>query len=466
MVRSGRLTTQAIEQAKPRPHNDRWLTDDIGERNAGRLLVRIAPNGARRFYFRYTEGSGKRVALSLGAFAADPKPNALTLKQARERADEYRRIHKAPDSRDVRAHFKREEKARAEAERLEAIRKEQASAAANAALRFTVRALVGAYVAHLEKKGKRRSAQDARNIFKNHLDSTEFAARPAKGLQPRDVTELLRRVVEAGKGRTAAKLRSYLHAAYALAIAADLNPDAPSEFIGFALDTNPVAPVDSLAQFTRAGERALSQDELFAYWKRLDGVESLPARSALKLALILGGQRPTQLLRLRRGDVDTRGGRLMLYDTKGKRAKPRPHELPITETAKALLDPCLASAATLESEWVFTTIGTAPTTPYTLTHEARLVAAKMLEAKEATEAFSLRDVRRTVETILASLGVSQDVRAQILSHGLSGIQHKHYDRHDYRPEKREALERWERWLLAGPAKAAKVVSTKTKRRKR
>ncbi|HEY2969009.1 MAG TPA: integrase family protein, partial [Casimicrobiaceae bacterium] len=463
MVKSGRLTTQAIEQARPRPHNDRWLSDDIGERNAGRLLLRIAPNGAKRFYFRYTvaqvHGAGakpasKRIALSLGAFTADPKPNALTLKQARDRADDYRRIHKAPDSRDVRAHFKREEKARAEAERLEAIRKEQASAAADAALRFTVRALVAAYVAHLENKGKRRSAQDARNIFKNHLDTA--GARPARELQPRDVTELLRHVVEAGKGRTAAKLRSYLHAAYALAIDADLNPDAPSDFIGFALDTNPVAPVDSLAQFSRAGDRTLSQDELFAYWGRLDSVTSLPARSALRLALLLGGQRPTQLLRLRRADVDMRAGRLMLYDTKGKRSKPRPHELPITEAAKAILEPCMASAAKLESEWVFTTTGKAPTTPYTLTREVRDVAAAMLEKREATEAFSLRDVRRTAETTLASLGVSQDVRAQILSHGLSGIQHKHYDRHDYRPEKREAIERWERWLIAGPT--SKVIA--------
>ncbi len=394
------------------------------------------------------------MALSLGAFAADPKPNHLTLKQARERADEYRRIHKAPDSRDVRAHFKCEEKARAEARQLAAIQLEQANAAADAALRYTVRALVAAYISHLENRGKRRSALDARNIFKNHLDVTEFSGLPAKELTAKNVTEIVRRVVEAGHGRTAAKLRSYFRAAYALALGADLDPATPSAFIGFQLESNPVAAVEakSLRKFNRVKDRTLSQDELFAYWKRLDGIVSLPAQSALKLALLLGGQRPTQLLRLHRADVDTRAGRLTLYDPKGKRDEPSPHELPITEAAKRTLEPCIAAAAKLASEWVFTTTGSAPTTPHTLNHEVREIAAAMLEAGEAAKSFSLSDVRRTAETTLASLGVTQDVRAQILSHGLEGVQNKSYNRHDYRPEKRAALEMWTEWLLAGPTR--------------
>jgi hypothetical protein len=41
-------------------------------------------------------------------------------------------------------------------------------------------------------------------------------------------------------------------------------------------------------------------------------------------------------------------------------------------------------------------------------------------------------IRRTAETLLASKGISRDIRAQIQSHGLSGVQVRHYDRHDYR----------------------------------
>jgi hypothetical protein len=38
--------------------------------------------------------------------------------------------------------------------------------------------------------------------------------------------------------------------------------------------------------------------------------------------------------------------------------------------------------------------------------------------------------------------MASDVRAQIQSHGLGGIQARHYDRHDYMPEKSAALSLW------------------------
>ena len=62
------------------------------------------------------------------------------------------------------------------------------------------------------------------------------------------------------------------------------------------------------------------------------------------------------------------------------------------------------------------------------------------------EAFNLRDIRRTCETMLAGVGISRDTRAQLLSHGLSGVQAAHYDRHTYTDEKRAALIAWEQRL--------------------
>jgi hypothetical protein len=60
--------------------------------------------------------------------------------------------------------------------------------------------------------------------------------------------------------------------------------------------------------------------------------------------------------------------------------------------------------------------------------------------------FELSDVRRTVETRLAGLGVSKDVRAQLLSHGISGVQAKHYDHNDYSAAILHALEKWSETL--------------------
>lgn len=59
-------------------------------------------------------------------------------------------------------------------------------------------------------------------------------------------------------------------------------------------------------------------------------------------------------------------------------------------------------------------------------------------------AFPMGDLRRTSETHMAALGISSDMRAQIQSHRLGGVEARHYDRHDYMPEKRAALKKWSR----------------------
>ncbi len=59
------------------------------------------------------------------------------------------------------------------------------------------------------------------------------------------------------------------------------------------------------------------------------------------------------------------------------------------------------------------------------------------------EPFDLRDIRRTAETMLTRMRISKDNRAQLLSHGIGGVQDEHYDQHDYWDEKRAALLAWE-----------------------
>ena len=59
---------------------------------------------------------------------------------------------------------------------------------------------------------------------------------------------------------------------------------------------------------------------------------------------------------------------------------------------------------------------------------------------DAIEDFQLKRVRSGVETLLAASGISREVRGHLQSHGLTGVQARHYDGHDYMPEKRRALE--------------------------
>ena len=59
---------------------------------------------------------------------------------------------------------------------------------------------------------------------------------------------------------------------------------------------------------------------------------------------------------------------------------------------------------------------------------------------EAIDGFQLKRIRSGVETLLAANGVSREVRGHLQSHGLTGVQARHYDGYDYMPEKRKAIE--------------------------
>lgn len=69
---------------------------------------------------------------------------------------------------------------------------------------------------------------------------------------------------------------------------------------------------------------------------------------------------------------------------------------------------------------------------------------------DAIEGFQLKRIRSGVETLLAARGVSREVRGHLQSHGLTGVQARHYDGHDYMAEKRSALEILSRELQSKP----------------
>ena len=213
--------------------------------------------------------------------------------------------------------------------------------------------------------------------------------------------------------------------------------------LGFGIETNPCDALPALSQFNRTRERNLDEFELNLY---MEEVEKLPhaARDALLLSLYLGGQRPTQLLRTKTEDVTVGGTypELRMRDPKGARQQARLHVLPLTGKALELvtkLVKCgeghiLASAQCKRDT---------PIRIETLSNAVADISKRLIETKRINAPFKLSDIRRTAETMLARIGVAKDIRAQLLSHGLGGVQDRNYDRHTYMEEKRQALVKWQ-----------------------
>ena len=98
--------------------------------------------------------------------------------------------------------------------------------------------------------------------------------------------------------------------------------------------------------------------------------------------------------------------------------------------------PCtLLEALNPAGEWAISTDGgithLAPTTLSNWAVEA---------VGDQIEAFNTKRIRSGVETLLASVRVSSETRGRLQSHGIMGVQARHYDGHDYMAEKLEAVE--------------------------
>ncbi len=424
------------------------------------LCVRVTPAGVKSFVFA---GKLNKVPLRITIGATD----VWNLDDAREEARRLQTlIDKGTDPREL-------EREKAAAKAAAIATREAEKAAAEGRKQYTLKALCNAYCDHLEAKGKTQSARQARSILKVHVFEAypDIAALPASEIDSDHAAAMIRKVIEQGKERAAGVLRSYLSAAFNAARKARFDAKLPSDFIAYGVKDNPAEIVATIA--VNRGDRTLIADELKSYLAALSDDDL--SDQALKLALLAGGQRMAQLLRAKVSDYDQDSQTLRLWDGKGKRSTPREHLLPLAPKAAAMIEKLIARARaqevanakkegrepTANSLWLFSSFGKTQLVDTTPGKRATAISKAM-----KGEPFDLRDIRRTCETMLAGMGISKDTRAQLLSHGLSGVQAAHYDRHGYTDEKRAALVAWEQRLddIATGKKAANVVQMKQKRK--
>jgi len=436
---------------------DAWITDASYGRGLGTLRFRATPTGAATFYFRFTDAKGKQDHIALGAYD-ESGVAGLALRDARAKAGELSKLLQ-DGRRDLRGHLAHEAAERA-------ARIEEAARVRAEAERMdksgSLEKLVDGYIAHQERRGK-QSAGDARTALKRHVVDAhpEIAAMRANMVTQQDAAKIIAAIVNAGHGRTAAKVRSYAAAAFGLALAAQAgDPTIHPDLHGFALVGNPFAavPTKGLAAFNRARDRHLNESELRAFLLALDAREGV-ARDAVMLSILLGGQRPAQLVRVKPSDVDLDAATVTLHDSKGARQTPRVHVLPMPKRAREIVARLMEDRS--DKPYLFSSYESGRVAIRSESMSAVVVEIRdaMIAEKTCAESFDLRDLRRTCETMLARMGITREVRAQLLSHGLGGVQQRHYDRHAYMDEKRAALESWGRKVanLMRPEPPSKVV---------
>ena len=390
----------------------------------GSLQARKLSGGAVQFYFRYSHGAVTDRE-PIGPYDPSAPPRKLeptakgySLAAALARCDELGGLNTA-----------RVNSGGLKAARSEERNEHQKEVALEvAAHQANLGRLLETYVDYLKASG-RRSHYDAANIFSLHVKGPWPAVweTPAARVTPDQVIDMLRRLVESRKGRTANKLRSYLRAAYQCALDVRALASIPSVFKEFGVSANPASQTRRDARFDRADKRPLSSAEMQTYWKAIRNASGLPGAS-LRIHLLSGAQRIEQLVRLKASYVKAQS--FTIFDTKGRPGTDsRPHDVPMLEAVAQEI-----GGVSNAGDFVFsTTNGRKPISATTLSKWAQELVG------DSIEDFQLKRVRSGVETLLAAAKISKEDRGRLQSHGLSGVQARHYDGHEYMAEKRAAL---------------------------
>jgi integrase len=226
---------------------------------------------------------------------------------------------------------------------------------------------------------------------------------------------------------------------------------------GYGLETSPLARVRKARRLGSPVRRdhTLSDEELIAL---MTAITRLPAPHRQVYEVLLhSGLRLNEAARAQwselEGDVWTIPGTRM----KGKNGAARPHVIPLTPALRKVFD---AMPRGKRGGFIFSANGGA--TPIvtgsahikaTLDEEMLFLLRQRAKARgEAPDKVTLRpwrnhDVRRTCRSTLSRLGVNQDVAEAVLAHRHAGGSiAATYDVWHRLPEKRDALERWSKFL--------------------
>jgi integrase len=317
--------------------------------------------------------------------------------------------------------------------------------------------------------GRFLARQEGRLRPRSYIDARRYLERYWKPLHELHVATISRATIAARLGKIANE-----HGP----VSADRARGTLSSFFAWAIgeglcDTNPVIGTNKHFDGAKSRDRVLTDRELAVIWKALPDSDY----GAIVRLLILTGQRREEIGALRWSEIDFEERLIALPPARTKNN--RPHDVPLSRAAVAILK---SHHRRVGQHLVF---GDGPRA------RKQLAGIQPVEKRVGPEGgfqgwshckavldkqtssigpWRLHDVRRTVATRMAELGVQPHIVEAVLNHvsghkaGVAGV----YNRSSYAVEKRAALDFWGQHieaLTAGlPAVEPRVVRLASTRR--
>lgn len=205
----------------------------------------------------------------------------------------------------------------------------------------------------------------------------------------------------------------------------------------------------------KARDRWLSDQELARIWEHAPKTHH--CFGPIVRLLIVTGQRREEVSSLSWEELDRTE---LMWTLPGDRAKNgEPNRVPLNELAVAVLDAVAGKSTWPRRGKVFSTSTGGGFTGY---HKGKEKLDRMVaeDGGDPIAPWRLHDLRRTLATGFQRLGVRFEVTEAVLNHvggsraGVAGI----YQRHDWKAEKRDALDLWNNHVVSILAKADGVIN--------
>jgi len=386
-----KLTDRFIRTRKP-PASGRLIVTDTAVPG---LSLRINPasnknpEGLRFWLLRYRPRHQARRSSVLGPYPA------LSLADARQRAGDI--VNAANKGIDLLAEEERHAEERRKVE----------------AMARTIREVGDDYLAHV--KGQLKSYRGVESRFRNHI-FPGLGHRLIGDVRRADVVDLLDKLQHNdGLRHMTNRVRESLICLFGYAIERQL------------VETNPAAGTKR-RKVEMPRERILSSSELRILWQALDRIPN-PGRSYVRVSMLTGCRREEGRA-MQWSELDLAGHLWSLPSPRTKSG--RPHEVPLSDAATEII-----AAMPRRGPYVFTIDGKRPMTVHQI--KARLAR------ESGIQDWRLHDLRRTLRSGLAELGVRYEIAERVIGHAMPQLE-RTYNVFTYREEKREALETWARHL--------------------
>ncbi|MCH7498754.1 MAG: tyrosine-type recombinase/integrase [Nitrospinae bacterium] len=299
---------------------------------------------------------------------------------------------------------------------------------------FTVANLVDEYMERHAKKKKITWREDLRCFNKDVLPF--IGKRKARDIENRDIVLLRDRIMDRGAEMMANRVHNCLTKLFNFGIERGLLKASPCAALAL--------PAEKVQR-----DRALSDAEIKIFWNSLDGTGMKISRQLALRLLLVTAQRRSEVVgaKWQEFNLNERVWEIPLerIKTRKKRKKTGPHLVPLNDLALSLLDEIKTVSNGSPFLFPWKTPGQ-HFPPTAVTSSLSRALDKKNQNRIKVEHFTPHDLRRTATTGMTAVGISQAIAGKVLNHAEVGVTATVYDKYNYFPEKKDALNRWGRKL--------------------